>query len=43
MYAILLRITTWLTASPAIALPASFLWGAVAILLSPCHMASIRF
>lgn len=38
---ILISITTWLQASPAIALPASFLWGMVAVLLSPCHMASI--
>ncbi|MEJ2689344.1 MAG: cytochrome c biogenesis protein CcdA [Deltaproteobacteria bacterium] len=41
MEAILIKITTWLTAAPAVALPASFLWGAVAVLLSPCHMASI--
>jgi cytochrome c-type biogenesis protein len=41
MDAILIQITTWLTASPAVALPASFLWGAASILLSPCHMASI--
>ncbi len=41
MDAVLLQITTWLTASPGVALPASFLWGAVAVLLSPCHMASI--
>ncbi len=41
MEAILLHITTWLRAGPAVALPASFLWGAVAVLLSPCHLASI--
>lgn len=41
MDAILLQITQWLTASPEAALPAAFLWGIVAMLLSPCHMASI--
>ncbi len=41
MDAILLQINTWLTVSPGVALPASFLWGMVAVLLSPCHMASI--
>jgi len=38
---ILINITTWLQASPAIAVPASLLWGMVSVLLSPCHMASI--
>ncbi len=41
MQEILITITNWLQASPAAALPASFLWGMVAVLLSPCHMASI--
>ncbi|MDA8163922.1 MAG: cytochrome C biosynthesis protein, partial [Desulfobacteraceae bacterium] len=41
MDTVLIRITTWLTAAPALALPASFLWGMAAVLLSPCHMASI--
>lgn len=41
MDASLLQITTWLRAAPAVALPASFLWGIVAILLSPCHIASM--
>ncbi|HFQ81292.1 MAG TPA: cytochrome C biosynthesis protein [Desulfobacterales bacterium] len=38
---ILVTITQWLQASSALALPAAFLWGMVAVLLSPCHMASI--
>ena len=38
---ILITITQWLQASPAAALPSAFLWGMVAVLLSPCHMASI--
>lgn len=39
---ILISITNWLQAtSIGIALPASFLWGMVSVLLSPCHMASI--
>lgn len=38
---ILLTITDWLRAGPAVALPGSFLWGMVSVLLSPCHMASI--
>jgi len=38
---ILVTITQWLQASPALALPGAFLWGMVAVLLSPCHMASI--
>jgi cytochrome c-type biogenesis protein len=41
MDGILLTITEWLTASPAVALPAAFLWGMVSVLLSPCHIASI--
>ncbi len=41
MQEILFTITRWLQASPSAALPAAFLWGMVAILLSPCHMASI--
>lgn len=38
---ILLSITEWLQASGVVALPASFLWGMVSVLLSPCHLASI--
>ncbi len=38
---LLVAINTWLTATPAVALPAAFLWGMVAVLLSPCHLASI--
>lgn len=30
-----------LTANPAIALGAAFIWGVLSILLSPCHLASI--
>lgn len=38
---LLLTITSWLNAGPAVALPGAFLWGMVSVLLSPCHMASI--
>lgn len=38
---ILIAISQWLEGSLAAALPASFLWGMVSVLLSPCHMASI--
>jgi cytochrome c-type biogenesis protein len=38
---ILISITTWLQAGPAVALPGAFLWGMVSVLLSPCHIASI--
>jgi cytochrome c-type biogenesis protein len=38
---ILLKISEWLTAGAAIALPGAFLWGMVSVLLSPCHLASI--
>jgi cytochrome c-type biogenesis protein len=38
---LLLTITGWLSAGPAVALPGAFLWGMVSVLLSPCHMASI--
>jgi len=41
METILLSITMWLQAAPTVALPASFLWGMVSVLLSPCHLASI--
>ena len=41
METILLSITAWLQASAVVALPASFLWGMVSVLLSPCHLASI--
>ncbi len=37
----LIAINQWLQSGPALALPAAFLWGMVAVLLSPCHMASI--
>lgn len=41
----LVDLFTWLTqsltASPALALSASFLWGLLSIILSPCHLASI--
>jgi cytochrome c-type biogenesis protein len=30
-----------LSSNPAIALPASFVWGLLSVLLSPCHLASI--
>ena len=38
---ILISITNWLQAGPAVALPGAFLWGMVSVLLSPCHLASI--
>jgi len=38
---LLISINQWLGTGAAVALPASFLWGMVAVLLSPCHMASI--
>jgi cytochrome c-type biogenesis protein len=38
---LLIGVTNWLRSSPALALPASFLWGMVSVLLSPCHIASI--
>lgn len=38
---ILIGVTNWLRAGPALAMPAAFLWGMVSVLLSPCHMASI--
>lgn len=38
---LLLTITGWLSTGAAVAMPASFLWGMVSVLLSPCHMASI--
>jgi cytochrome c-type biogenesis protein len=38
---ILISVTNWLMAGPILALPGSFLWGMVSVLLSPCHMASI--
>ena len=38
---ILINVTNWLRAGPALAMPAAFLWGMVSVLLSPCHMASI--
>jgi len=38
---ILLTITSWLRVDAALALPGSFIWGMVSVLLSPCHMASI--
>jgi len=38
---ILISIANWLSAGPVVALPGSFLWGMVSVLLSPCHMASI--
>lgn len=38
---ILISITNWLQAGPAVAMPGAFLWGIVSVLLSPCHMASI--
>ena len=38
---ILIGVTNWLQAGPALAMPAAFLWGMVSVLLSPCHMASI--
>ncbi len=41
MEQVLITITGWLQAGSVAALPASFLWGMVAVLLSPCHMASI--
>ena len=38
---ILISITKWLQAGPAVAMPGAFLWGMVSVLLSPCHLASI--
>jgi cytochrome c-type biogenesis protein len=38
---ILIGVTNWLRSGPILALPGSFLWGMVSVLLSPCHMASI--
>lgn len=37
----LVQVNQWLQAGAGLALPASFLWGMVSVLLSPCHMASI--
>lgn len=37
----LVTVNGWLNVMPALALPASFLWGMVSVLLSPCHIASI--
>lgn len=41
MDTVLISITEWLQTSSLVALPASFLWGMVSVLLSPCHLASI--
>lgn len=41
MDALFITITGWLRAAPGLALPASFLWGVISVLLSPCHMACI--
>jgi len=38
---LLITITGWLRVDAALALPGSFLWGMVSVLLSPCHMGSI--
>jgi len=38
---LLISITSWLRSGPVLAMPASFLWGMVSVLLSPCHIASI--
>jgi cytochrome c-type biogenesis protein len=38
---LLIGVTNWLRSGPALSLPASFLWGMVSVLLSPCHIASI--
>jgi len=38
---LLLTIGGWLKVGSGFALPASFLWGLVSVMLSPCHMASI--
>ena len=38
---LLITITRGLQATPSVALPAAFLWGVFAVLLSPCHLASI--
>jgi cytochrome c-type biogenesis protein len=38
---ILISLTNWLRAGPILALPGSFMWGMVSVLLSPCHIASI--
>lgn len=41
----LVELFTWLSnilySTPALALPGSFIWGILSILLSPCHLASI--
>jgi cytochrome c-type biogenesis protein len=36
-----LAINAWLRGQPALAMAASFLWGIVSVLASPCHLASI--
>jgi cytochrome c-type biogenesis protein len=36
-----LAINVWLRGQPALAMAASFLWGIVSVLASPCHLASI--
>lgn len=41
MNELLINISGWLHAGPAIALPGAFLWGMVSVLLSPCHVTSI--
>jgi len=35
------KLTYWLSAAPHIAIVASFVWGILSILLSPCHLSSI--
>jgi len=35
------KLSYWLNAAPHIAIAASFIWGILSILLSPCHLSSI--
>ncbi|MCD6328307.1 cytochrome C biogenesis protein [bacterium] len=35
------QLTSWVDGAPAVAIPASFIWGVLSIALSPCHLASI--
>ena len=41
MEKLFVTLTKAVEATPAIALSASFLWGILSILLSPCHLSSI--
>ncbi|MBW1817330.1 MAG: sulfite exporter TauE/SafE family protein [Deltaproteobacteria bacterium] len=41
MDSVFLTVNEWMSAGPAIAALACFLWGMISVLFSPCHMASI--